>query len=187
VSVDPNSFPEPLTFTYREDEIAAYSRLVAAREEPDSNYTFVGVVILAVFLIGLAVFAAHQTGLIPAAYARSVLITAYVAFFAGAAALHGWWILRFRQVARKISAASKQTETDYEVVCDASGVTWRSPKTEARVAWGSIERVVRYEPLVVLWVDITQGLAIPTRAFADDEARQAFVAAVAARIAAARA
>ena len=187
MSVDPESSPQSLTFTYRPDELETYNRLAFARQVPDAGNTFFGLILLAVFVIGLAVFAAAQLGLFPAAHVGSVLAAAYVAFFAGAAALHGWWRIHFRQIARKMGAESKYSGSPYEVACDASGIACRGAGSEARVTWRAIERVVSYDTLVVIWLDVAQGLAVPTRIFASDAARRAFIAAVNARIQAAKA
>lgn len=175
------SLPASLAFTYREGELAAYSELVADRIEPDPSGTFWEVVFAAVPALGLIVLLTNHLGWITAAQMPPVLVTTYVAFFAGALALYGMWALRSRQAAR-IVARSASVQGEWEVRFEEGGVSWKSPKTEARVPWDAVEAVAEARSLVTIWIDRDYGIPIPARLFADAAARNAFIAAIRARV-----
>jgi hypothetical protein len=70
--------------TYGDDEIRAYDKLIAARRaRGESNYTFFGMLFVAIFAIGLAALGAFKLGWIGTAAVPPVLLTAYAAFAAG--------------------------------------------------------------------------------------------------------
>jgi hypothetical protein len=92
--------------TYSDDEVRSYSKLMARRyARGDDDYTFFGLMMLAIFVVGLAVFGAFELGLVKAAALRSVMVTAYVAFAAGWLKLLVLSAAVFQQTPRQTVAA----------------------------------------------------------------------------------
>ena len=173
--------PAPLRFTYSANELTAHWRELAQRAEPDSNNTFYGAVFASIFAIGLVVLLAQYLELISAEQLRPVLFTAYLAFYAGAFAWYGMWIIRSRQAERML-VREHTAGGAWEAAFDDGGIVWKSPESELRVAWHHIASVIATDPLVTIWITRDFAMPIPARLFADAAARDAMMAAVRARM-----
>ena len=178
--------PAAFSFTYSDEELDEYSALCAARFEPDDGYTFFGSIFAAIFVVGGAVLLANHLGLVSPLAMRPVLITAYVAFCAGAGAFYAMWAWRSRAARRLLLRELNSKQESWEAVFDDAGIVWRRRGTESRAAWDAVEGIGETARLVTIWMSIDYGIPIPARLFADAPARKAFVAAMRARVSAAK-
>jgi hypothetical protein len=174
----PSALPDRLVFTYQEDEVRAYSRLVWARRDRGPDYhNFRALMIVITFAIGFTVLFANHLGFVTASEMRSVLFTAYVAFFAGAFAHRAAMQIRYRAIGREMYRDSLGIET-FELDFGANGVIYRNATFELRLPWKAIAEVVETSLLVVLLFQSSQGVSIPARLFTDAASRADFVAAM---------
>ena len=178
--------PRKLVFVYSEAELAAARKLVAVRlNRRLKGWSYWGVIFLLVFAVGLAVYAAYELDLFDLWSLKPVLITAYAAFIAGgfANAIAGRW--QYRRLTRVYYDGEDKEE--WEVSFDDAGMVWRSKTAETRVSWRTVRAVEDNGAMLLFWRDMpSRTTFIPTRVFESATAKAAFVAAVTARIAAAR-
>jgi hypothetical protein len=166
--------------TYGNDELRSYRKLMARRyARGDNDYTFFGLMMLAIFGVGLAVLGAFEIGLVKAAAVRSVMVTAYVAFAAG---WLGYWYLVQRYFSKHLGRQSLRGPWDYWF--DAAGLGYKGATIEVRLAWRAVESVDDLGAIILLRCG-SHAVFVPARAFADDAARKDFVAVAAARMKAA--
>jgi hypothetical protein len=166
--------------TYSDDELRSYRRLMARRYARGSNdHTFFGLMILAIFAVGLAVLGAVDFGLVEAAAVQPVLVTAYVAFAAG---WLSYWFLLQRYFSRQLGEQALWAPWDYWF--DAAGLGYKGATIEARFTWRGVQGVDDLGAIVLFRCG-NHAVFVPARVFANDDARKVFVAASAARIKAA--
>jgi len=188
VSATEHIIPERLTFSYSEEEVWVFRKLAAARvDRGPSIYAFWAVMIPVIFGIAFAVLAVFYAGMLGVGQLRAVLFTAYLAFSAGAGTLFILIHLRSRQLARKIYEKTKREREIWQVAFDDAGLTCKSDTLETRVSWRAMTGIENWGSAVTVGMSRMQSFAIPARVFRDDAARTNFIAAVAARIAAAKA
>jgi hypothetical protein len=189
VSTTPDPTPDQavqkLIFTFNEEEVRAFRKLVSARlNRRLDGMGYWGVVFLLIFVIGLVVYVAYALGLFEMRSLKPVLVTAYAAFAAGAFAyaIGGRW--QYQRLVRAYYGASNE---EWEYSFDKTMMTWRSPLAETRTPWRAVRAVEDNGAMVLLWLHRdARSSFIPARVFASTADRSAFVAAVAAYIAAAR-
>ena len=90
------------------------------------------------------------------------------------------WLNHFEQ-AKKLVRADGPTMSEHTVSVNTTGLNVTAPHMTAHYAWAAFQDVTAVRNLVVLWIEPAFGLVIPKRAFANDEARDAFIAAIEAR------
>jgi hypothetical protein len=166
--------------TYGDDEVRAYGKLIAARRaRGQDSGMFLGMLFGAIPAIGLAGLGAFKLGWIGTAAVPPVLVTAYAAFAAGWAS---YWLLVRRYFRTLRRAEAHRGPWNYAFGDD--GILYKNEAIDVRLKWRAIDAV---EDLgwIVLFRYGQQNVFIPSRVFSDDAARQAFVAATAARIKAA--
>jgi hypothetical protein len=165
---------------YSDQELRTYSKMMAGRYARAHNEgTAFGILLAAILLLGLAVLGALKLGLIEPSAVRPVLYTAYFAFLTGA----GGYYFVMRTYFRKFIRTDQRGGTwDYSFT--PAGICYRSETIEVRLAWREVKAVEDLGKIVVVRFG-AQGLTLPSRVFADDATRAAFVAAAAARIKAA--
>jgi uncharacterized integral membrane protein len=177
--------PQKLVFVASTAELAAARKLAAVRlNRKLKDLTYWGVIFLLVLVVGLVVYAAYELDLFDFWSLKPVLITAYAAFIGGgfAHAMAGQW--RHRRLTRAFYEGEDKTE--WEISLDDTAMIWRSEMVESRISWHAISAVEDTGSMLLLWRDIpSRTTFIPTRVFESAQARAAFVAAVAAHIAAA--
>jgi hypothetical protein len=173
------SLPDKLVFTFREQEAAAYSRLVWGRRDRGLSFdNFMALMIVIIFAIGFCVLFANQLGFVTSSQMKPVLFTAYAAFFAGALAHRAAIQARYRAIARAMFRDSRKATDPFEVVFDASGVAFKNAKYHVRVPWAAVGEVIETSLVVVLLFEPSQGLPIPARLFSDPASRANLVAAM---------
>src|SRR5262245_33659271 len=126
---EPSSpFPSRFAFTYTDDEIKAYSRLVAARQDrgPDGSSFFAA-------MIGLVVGLARQQGLISPSALKPVLISTYASFILGAATYAFAIRLGYRRIMRRYRAYTGAQS--YEISFDADGIRRKDRRYDAYAPW----------------------------------------------------
>jgi hypothetical protein len=166
--------------TYSDDELRSYSKLMAKRYARGRNdNTFFGFLILAILVIGFAIFGAVDLGLVKAASVRSVLVAAYVAFAAG---WLSYWFFVQRYFRKLLGGQSLRGPWDYWF--GAAGLGYKGATIEVRFTWRAVEDVDDLGT-VVLFRCGNHAVFVPARMFTDNAAREDFVAASAARIKAA--
>ena len=182
-----DAVPERLSFTYTQDELAAYGRLVSARQNRlVDGSMFWSMPIVFILAIALVVALAKAADLITASQVRPVAVTAYAAFITGALTYYALAWFNYRQLLKAVYARAGATTERRDMLFDANGVSSKNLRVETHISWRSIEDVTATDVVVVIWIDITQGFPIPARVFPDATARQSFVGAVRQRIAAAK-
>ena len=181
--------PDRLVFSYSEDELMAYGRIVSMRQDRGPDHSnFWAAMIVITFALGFIVLLANYLGWIKPSELRLVLFTAYAAFFAGAFAYHGALRLGYRRVARALSRFGKDANAHYEMAFDANGVVYTAAKIETRIPWSAVAEIRETSLLVLIWINPAQGgFPIPARMFPDAANRAAFIAAIRAHSSAARA
>lgn len=170
------TFPPPLVFAYRQGELTRCSRLAArslSRAVP--WYSFWIVLGAMVFVIGFAVLGVQKTGRISAAEVPDVLLAAYVAFAFGAGLAT---LLVYRRLWRIARAAEELAGVQWEVMLADAGIVWKSDIIETCVSWRAVKSIEAWREGVLIRVVQGRALIIPSRIFADNAARQAFVTAV---------
>jgi hypothetical protein len=168
------------TVIYTDKELRTYRKVAAGRyARAQSEGTGFGVLLAAILVLGLAVFGAFKFGLFERSAVRPVLITAYFAFLTG---VTGYYFV-MRAYFRKFIRTDQRGGT-WNYSFTPAGISYRSEMIEVRLAWRGVNTVEYLGKMVVLRFG-AQGIAIPSRVFADDAARAAFVAAARTRIKAA--
>jgi YcxB-like protein len=132
-----------------------------------------------VFGLGFIVLLAKNLGWIEPSEFRTVLFTAYAAFFAGTFAYHGALHLGYRRIARAMSRSSAAVYGPYEMTFDASGIVYRTAQAETRVPWDAITEVRDTSSLVLIWINSAHGgFPVPARVFPNHAQRAAFITAI---------
>ena len=167
--------------TYGEKELRAYQKLMAGRyARAQSEGAGVGILLAAILILGLAVFGAFKLGFVEPSAVRPVLYTAYFAFLTGVVGYYFVMRAYFRKFLRTDLRGGtwNYTFASYGILYSSSNLI------EVRLSWRAVSAVEDLGRLVVFRFG-AQGLIIPSRVFANDAARLAFVASTAARIKAA--
>jgi YcxB-like protein len=131
------------------------------------------------FVIGFAVLGVQKTGRISVAEAPDVLLAAYVAYAFGAGLAT---LLAFRRLRRIARTAEELAGVPWEVSLADTGMVWKSDISETRLSWRAVKSIEAWREGVLIWVVQRRAFIIPSRIFADSQARQAFIAAVQAHI-----
>jgi hypothetical protein len=173
-------FPDRLVFSYSEDELIAYSRIMSKRRDRGPSYSnFKAAMMVIIFGLGFIVLLAKYLGWVEPSEFRTVLFTAYAAFFAGAFACHGALRLGYRRVTRAWRRSGGEAYGPYEMVFDANGIVYKTAQSETRVPWDAIAEVLETGLLVLIWINPARGgLPVPVRMFPDRAQRAAFIAAI---------
>jgi|SRR5262249_5225712 len=172
-----SQWPFHFTLTYSKDEQRIFRKVMAAR------YAWGGQMVWALavglpLVIGLVVLGAFELGFIAVIALPSVLFSAYVAFTAGMTSYYFFLRRHFRKFYRE------DARTTWNYLFDDNGITYKSETMEVRLTWQALDSVEDRGRLVLLLFN-GRGIGIPSRIFAGDAARAAFVTAVAACIRAA--
>jgi len=178
--------PDRFTVTYSEEELWALGKLTQRRlDHGPAESVYWSVIAGLMLAVGLVPFSALALGVIGSAAFRPVLATAYLAFIAGGLAFWAVMIMRGRGLARAVYRQGRGSET-LEYVFDDTGIVLRGDMREAHMRWRAVKGIEDAGTFVIIWLHNHQVVGLPARLFADTTARAAFVAAVAARIMAAK-
>lgn len=166
--------------TYSAQELRTYRKVMAGRyARAQSEGTAFGILLAAILVLGLAVFAAFRFGLVDLSAVRPVLFTANFAFLTG---VTGYYLV-MRAYFRKFIRTDQRGGT-WNYSFSRTGILYHSETIEVRLAWRAVNAIEDLGKMVVFRFG-AQGIAIPSRVFADSAARTAFVTAASARIKAA--
>jgi hypothetical protein len=177
--------PARLSFTYSEAEYWNVRVLDQRRYDHGPSWdTFWFLIVIYEFGTGLMVLAAYGMGLIDEGALRAVLATAYVASIASVIATYALLRLRSRQLSRQTFDQAGRGLSTWELAFDADGIVCYTELIETRARWTSVSAVEDWGPIVAIRLQRPYVVHIPTRVFADDAERKAFIAAVKANIAA---
>jgi hypothetical protein len=178
--------PDRFTVTHSEEELWALGKLAQRRlDHGPAEHVYWSVIIGLMLAVGLVPLAALAVGVIGSATFRPVLATTYLAFTAGGLTFWAVMIIRGRGLARANYRKGRGSET-VEYVFDDTGVVFRGDLRETRIPWPAVKGIEDTGTFVVIWLYNHQAVGLPARLFADAAAREKFVAAVAARILAAK-
>jgi hypothetical protein len=171
----------PLIFTYQDGELNRF-RKQAGRSFYGGNesYSWWGLLLAMIVVIGLAVLAAQKSGLITRSQVPAMLIAAYVAYSCGTALT----MLFYRRWRRQFERAyeSEKTETERRVTVSAAGVAYNSENYDLQMTWKVVKSIEAPPGVVIIWLRGFQFMPIPARVFSDDAARRTFIASVRAYI-----
>ena len=168
------------TVTYNDKELRTYREVAAGRyARAQSEGTGFGVLLTAILVLGFVVFGAFKFRLFAPSAVRPVLITAYFAFLTG---VTGYYFV-MRAYFRKFIRTDQRGGT-WNFSFTPTEISYRSEMIEVRLAWRAVNTVEDLGKMVVLRFG-AQGIAIPSRVFSGDAARDAFVVAARTRIKAA--
>lgn len=165
---------------YSNQELRTYSKMMAGRYARVQNEgTGFGILLIAILILGFAVFGASKLGLIESSAVRPVLFTAYCAFTTGVIGYYFVMRAYFRKFVR-----TNQFGGSWNFSFTPAGIFYRSETIEVRLAWRAVTAVEDLGKIVIVCFG-TQALTLPSRVFADDARRTAFTAAASAWIKAA--
>jgi hypothetical protein len=157
--------------TYSDEERWTYQKLMARRyARAQTEGTGFGILLGAIFVLGLVVLGAFKLGLIERSAVRPVLFTAYFAFTTGVV---GYYLV-MRAYFRKFLRADQRGGT-WNCSFTLDGLCYRSETIEVRLAWRAVTAVEDLGKVITMRLG-HQAITIPSRIFADDAARAAFVA-----------
>lgn len=157
---------------YTEEELRTYRKVMSGRYARVQNEgTGFGILLIAILILGFAVFGAFKLGLIESSAVRPVLFTAYFAFMTGVIGYYFVMRAYFRKFMR-----TDQRGGAWNYSFTPAGISYRSETIEVQLTWRAVNAVEDLGKMVVFRLG-PQGIAIPSRVFADDAARATFVAA----------
>src|SRR5262249_47489652 len=107
----------------------------------------------------------------------------YASFVLGVLAYWFALYLGYRRALRRYRAYS--ADTHCELAFDPDSITSKDDRYDVRAPWRSVHEVAETRSLIVLWLGYRTAFMLPKRVLADRDAR-AFVAALRARVAAAK-
>lgn len=81
----------------------------------------------------------------------------------------------FRQIQDNLFEVDRVAQMTWHVTLDDSSIVVRTPASERRTSWHSIQGVTDTPTMVAIWYNSGYGFFIPARAFFDPSARAAFV------------
>lgn len=169
--------PPPLIFTYQNGEMQRFRKQAGrSLDRANQSYSWWGLLLAMIFVIGLAVLAAQKTGLLTPSQVPPVLITAYLAYTSGIALIMMIYSRRQRTYERAL--AGRFGETEREVTVSEAGLVHRSANYHMRIDWKAVRSIEALPGVVIIWLHWLQFVPIPARVFADDAARRAFIASV---------
>lgn len=175
-----DEWPCHFSVTFSDDEYRAFHKLMAGRyARAQNDGTAFGLLLAAIFVLGLAVFAAFKLGLFTPSAVRPVLFTAYFAFMTG---LLGYYLV-IRAYFRKFFRTHRRGGM-WNFSFDDVGIRYNTDTIEVRTTWRAVDSVDDFGRIVVFCFG-AQGIGLPARVFTNNEVRVAFVAAAAVRIKAA--
>jgi hypothetical protein len=165
------------TVTYTDRELRIFHKVMARRyARAQTEGTGFGILLAAIIVLGFVVFAAFKLNLIAPVAVRPVLFTAYFAFMTGV----GGYYFIIRAYFRKLLRIDRRGGT-WQFAFDDAGILYKTATIEVRLLWPAVDAIEDFGRMVALRFG-AQGISIPSRAFANDEARAAFVRAAAERI-----
>ncbi len=175
-----NQWPFHCTVTYSDREVRTFHKLISRRyARVQTEGTGFGILLVAILILGLGVFAAFRLDFIGPAAVRPVLVTAYFAFLTGVV---GYYFV-MRTYFRKLLHVDRRGGT-WDFSFEDTSILYKSATIEVRLEWRAVDAIEDFDGMVALRFGV-QGISIPSRVFADRAARAKFVAAASARIKAA--
>jgi hypothetical protein len=175
----------PLVFTCQDGELRRF-RKQAGRSFYGKNesYSWWGLLLGMVLVIGLAVLAAQKIGLLAASQVPAVLIAAFAGYACSTALMMLFYGRSRRRVERDYE--SEKTEAERRITISDAGLAHKSENYDFQMTWKVVKSIETLPGVVIIWSHGFQFMPIPVRAFADDAARRAFITAVRAYIDGAR-
>lgn len=171
--------PAPLSFVYRDGERPRFEALARRRLSRSLAWEpFWGVLMLMVFVIGLAVFGMQKAGFLPPAHLRTALVTAFTAFAGGVVLT----MLLFALQSRRLVREDGRDKVVWELAFADDGFTLKSELFETRFPWRTVRSVDLEPGAVFIWFGPAESLPIPARLFRDDAACRDFATALQARV-----
>src|SRR5215467_3766762 len=170
-----------LTYRRTRDDILQFAKLIRERVALSAaglqgrKRTAVFTGYLAVVLLTLAVLA---SGIID-----HIFWIAGIAYFGGFCSMYLFAKLLQRRYFANLLTDDSSFLSESRVTLDADGVVCFEANKTTRYSWRAFSDVTEQAGLIVLWRDRGQGLAVPARVLANDDARRDFVTLVRERIA----
>jgi hypothetical protein len=112
-----------------------------------------------------------------------VAAVAGIAYYAGLCSMYLCGKLSQRRYFANLLTDDSSFLSESRVTLDGDGVVCFSATTTTRYSWYAFRDVTEQAGLIVLWRDRGQGLIVPARVLANDDARRDFVTLVRERIA----
>ena len=170
-----------LTYRLTSDDILQFAKLIRERVALSAaglqgrKRTAVFTGYLAVVLLTLAVLA---SGIID-----HIFWIAGIAYFGEFCSMYLFAKLLQRRYFANLLTDDSSFLSESRVTLDADGVVCFEANKTTRYSWRAFSDVTEQAGLIVLWRDRGQGLAVPARVLANDDARRDFVTFVRERIA----
>jgi hypothetical protein len=170
-----------LTYWLTRDDILQFAKLIRERVALSAaglrsrRRTAVFTAYLAVVLLTLAVLA---SGIIDHTF-----WIAGIAYYAGFCSMYLFAKFLQRRYFANLLTDDSSLLSESRVTLDGDGVVCLDANKTTRYSWRAFSDVTEQAGLVVLWRDRGQGLAVPARVLANDDARRDFVTFVRERIA----
>jgi len=170
-----------LTYRLTRDDILQLAKLIRERVALTAaglqgrRRTAVFTAYLAVVLLTLAVLA---SGIIDHTF-----WIAGIAYYAGFCSMYLFAKFLQRRYFANLLTDDSSLLSESRVTLDGDGVVCFEADKTTRYSWRAFSDVTEQAGLIVLWRDRGQGLAVPARVLANDDARRDFVTLVRERIA----
>ena len=106
-----------------------------------------------------------------------------IAYFGGLCSMYLWALFLQRRYLANLLTDDSSFLSESRVTLDGDGVVCFDATKTTRYSWRTFSDVTEQAGLIVLWRDRGQGLIVPARVLANDDARRDFVTLVRERIA----
>lgn len=103
------------------------------------------------------------------------LASALIGFLAGGGMLLAALWHRSFEIRRLLSQDSNPALLPYHAVIDSEQLRFTSPRADTVVRWPFVSQITQHPGMVILWIEPHHGIIIPSSAFANDDAVQAFL------------
>ena len=103
------------------------------------------------------------------------LASALIGFLAGGGMLLAALWHRSFEIRHLLSQDSNPALLPYHAVIDSEQLRFTSPRADTVVRWPFVSQITLHPGMVILWVEPHHGFIIPSSAFANDAAVQAFL------------
>jgi hypothetical protein len=178
-----------LTYRYDRDHIRVYQALAARRVEAgdrDRAAEWWGLMLIYALLAGAVLAGADLA--FPLLTARPFALVEFVSgFVGGVVCIYALSRRRYRRLSAAMVKPDGRTMAEQRVSVGEEGIKSTSRFIDHLYRWTALEDVTVYNGVIVLWTEPGDGAMVPRSAFADRAAETAFLEAVRANMAAAKA
>ena len=172
-----------LTYRLTRDDILQLAKLMRERVAPSATGLQGRKRVAALFMVCLAVVLLTLAVLASGVIDEHAAVVAGIAYFGGLCYMYLWALFLQRRYLANLLTDDSSFLSESRVTLDGDGVVCFDATKTTRYSWRAFSDVTEQAGLIVLWRDRGQGLIVPARVLANDDARRDFVTLVRERIA----